>query len=137
MYAQPHSQVKSRWTAEEDTKLREAIEHLGTGDWNVIAQKVGSRDPRQCRARWNNYLNPHVQDFIRTHADDELLEERLAEFGPQWTAMTVFFPDHSSDNIKTHRLVRQSENAPSARNINPQLSSASDPVAADQPAQEG
>jgi hypothetical protein len=137
MSARRHSRVKCRWTPAEDAKLGEAIEQFGPRDWKVIATKVGSRDPRQCRERYNNYFDPNLQARQWTVEEDLLLEQKFTEYGPRWAAMTAFFPTHSRDNIKAHWFSKKRQNSQSARNINPALSSASDPVAADQPAQEG
>jgi hypothetical protein len=47
----------SRWTEEEDSKLRGAVEkHNGT-DWATIIELFPCRTKQQCRNRWHNVLN--------------------------------------------------------------------------------
>ncbi|KAL1916961.1 uncharacterized protein VTP21DRAFT_5158 [Calcarisporiella thermophila] len=51
-----------RWTTEEDTRLFEALEKFGYGNWKPIAQMVGTRNPLQCKnhARHLKTVDPAV-----------------------------------------------------------------------------
>ena len=51
---------KCKFTPEEDQRLMSLVMKYGTRDWLYISQKMMSRNPRQCRERWNNYLNPNL-----------------------------------------------------------------------------
>jgi hypothetical protein len=49
---------KGKWTAEEDSTLKDAAEkHNGT-NWAAIAALVPGRTTRQCRDKWVKYLDP-------------------------------------------------------------------------------
>jgi hypothetical protein len=49
-----------RWTPEEDTLLRDAVEEIGAKNWKLISNKYfqGQRDSVQCLHRWQKVLAP-------------------------------------------------------------------------------
>jgi hypothetical protein len=92
---------KKKFSPREDELLAEAVEALGTADWRAISKAVKSRNARQCRERWTNYLDPRVA--VRepwTDADDVLLLEKFEELGPKWIALTEYFPGRSTNTVK-------------------------------------
>jgi myb proto-oncogene protein len=54
---------KGKWTVEEDAKLTEAVEELGT-NWARVAAMVPSRTNTQCRYRWVESLDPKHYSVI-------------------------------------------------------------------------
>ena len=75
---------KNKFTPEEDKKLQSLIQKYGAGDWLNISQMMGTRNPRQCRERWNNYLNPQLRVDPWTIEEDKLLVMKYQELGPHW-----------------------------------------------------
>ena len=101
---------KNKFTAEEDRKLEGLIQKYGAGDWLNISQMMGTRNPRQCRERWNNYLNPQLRVDPWTIEEDQLLVVKYQELGPHWAKIARCFV-HRSDNAVRNRwqlLLRQS-----------------------------
>ena len=47
----------SRFSNEEDKKLKELVNKHGDKDWIIISSYMPGRNSRQCRERWNNYLS--------------------------------------------------------------------------------
>lgn len=47
------------WSAEEDDRLRSAIDRHGTR-WVLVATDVVTRNGDQCAKRWNENLNPEL-----------------------------------------------------------------------------
>jgi hypothetical protein len=47
---------KVRWTADEDSKLKVAVERYGGKNWEAIAALVPGQSTRRCRDRWHNSL---------------------------------------------------------------------------------
>jgi hypothetical protein len=43
---------RGKWTEDEDTKLKGAVQKHGGKNWNAIALLVPDRTRRQCRQRW-------------------------------------------------------------------------------------
>ncbi|MDR1289256.1 MAG: hypothetical protein LBJ77_02580 [Holosporales bacterium] len=53
--SRPH---RNRFTAAEDARLLELVEHHGSHAWSVVAEQMEGRNGRQCRERYYNYLRP-------------------------------------------------------------------------------
>ncbi|KAG0168962.1 hypothetical protein DFQ28_004133 [Apophysomyces sp. BC1034] len=51
-----------RWTQEEDSLLRRAVEQNGTSNWDMVAKVVPNRSNQQCRQRWSKYLDPNITE---------------------------------------------------------------------------
>jgi hypothetical protein len=98
---------KSKFTAAEDGRLRDIISRGQCQDWADVAKQMPGRNPRQCRERWNNYVNPSIISTPWTEAEDELLVKKVAELGPRWQKMTALFPNRSKNQIKNHWLARE------------------------------
>ena len=111
---------KSKFTPEEDKLLTHLVSLYGSTDWNFISSKMISRNPRQCRERWNNYLNPCLTAEPWTIEEDRLLVAKYREFGSHWSKIAKFFV-RRSDNAVRNRwqlLLRQSEKRASCSSSN-------------------
>jgi hypothetical protein len=92
---------KIKFTPAEDESLRQAVDSLGPGDWPKIAELVGSRNARQCRERWKNYLDPQISTSSPwTMSDEALLRQKYAELGGKWNYLASLFPGRSTNNVK-------------------------------------
>jgi hypothetical protein len=49
-----------KWTADEDSKLNDAVQTHGDKNWDAIAVLVTGRTGVQCRHRWRNVLDPNI-----------------------------------------------------------------------------
>lgn len=98
---------KIKFTQEEDDRLIEVIQRLGTRDWEGIAQEMKHRTPRQCRERWNNYLSPSITSDPWTSQEDELLDSLYDEFGSKWSKIAEYFPNRSANGIRNRYKLRQ------------------------------
>ena len=103
--------LKSKFTSEEDQNLRMLVYRYGTKDWQTISKLMGTRNPRQCRERWNNYLKPELTQMPWSMEEDILLANKFAEYGSHWSKISKFFPNRSDNNIRNRWqfLLRQSE----------------------------
>jgi hypothetical protein len=55
-------QVKGRtgkWAADEENKLKEAVEAHGDKDWVAVAAMVPGRTKKQCVDRWTRSMDPN------------------------------------------------------------------------------
>ena len=91
---------KYKFTAEEDEKLKMLVLSHGTSSWAFIARLMGSRNHRQCRERWKNYINPALRNDPWTLEEDQLLVDKYAEFGPRWNKISKFFLNRSDNSIR-------------------------------------
>ena len=48
------------WTAEEEQRLKDAVDTLGTQNWLRVSEQVGTRTSNQCMVRWKRAVECHV-----------------------------------------------------------------------------
>jgi len=53
--------MRSKWTAEEDKKLMDAVKLFGEKSWQQIANQLEERTGQQCLHRWMKTLNPAIK----------------------------------------------------------------------------
>lgn len=103
--------IKSKFTPEEDEKLKMLVLTHGTSNWSLISKLMGNRNHRQCRERWKNYINPALRNDPWTLEEDQLLVDKYAEYGSKWNKISKFFVNRSDNNIRNRwqMLLRQWE----------------------------
>ncbi|CAI2164303.1 16347_t:CDS:2 [Funneliformis geosporum] len=74
------SPVYTKWTEEEDERLRNAINIYGPHKWSLIASHVPNRTPMQCSTRWLGALNPTIHKGRWTPEEDAALKEAVSEY---------------------------------------------------------
>ncbi|OHT09482.1 hypothetical protein TRFO_04569 [Tritrichomonas foetus] len=99
--------AKKKFTPEEDKILKEVVRDISTNNWNAVAQELPGRNGRQCRERWNNYVNPKFKKGSFTPEEDDLLDKKYAELGPRWHLIASFFPNRSCNIIKNRFFTRE------------------------------
>ncbi|XP_045917346.1 transcriptional activator Myb [Micropterus dolomieu] len=62
---------KTRWTREEDEKLKKLVELHGSEDWKLIASLLTNRTDVQCQHRWQKVLNPELIKGPWTKEEDQ------------------------------------------------------------------
>lgn len=91
---------RQKFTNAEDIRLRAIVlEYKETNekiDWIRIARKMDNRTARQCRERFQNYLDPRLNKNRWTEDEDELLLKLVQKYGKKWSILTKFF-DHRAD----------------------------------------
>lgn len=95
----PHGFKKGHFTPCDDDKLIELVKTYGT-DWRIISAFIGNHTPRQCRDRWNNYLDPSISLKPWTLEEEELLLIKYRENGPQWQKISSFFKGRSYNAVR-------------------------------------
>lgn len=91
---------RHKFTPEEDIKLSKMIALHGPKKWNKIALALPGRTGRQCRDRFQNYLNPSLTNGPWTKEEDRLLEQKVYELGQHWNKIAIYFKGRSSNNVK-------------------------------------
>ncbi|XP_071955933.1 myb-related protein A-like isoform X2 [Antedon mediterranea] len=80
----------SKWTKEEDDKLRNAVDYHGCSDWKVIASYV-DRNELHCIQRWQKVLNPDLVKGPWTKEEDDLVVRLVKELGPKrWSLISKY-----------------------------------------------
>ena len=101
---------KIHFTAEEDEMLIFLVSKFGEDNWNEIIKYLPNRNVRQCRERWNKYLNPNLKTDEWTKEEEELLMSKVKEFGTKWKLLSSFFPGRTDINVKSRYLLLQRKN---------------------------
>ncbi|EAY13648.1 Myb-like DNA-binding domain containing protein [Trichomonas vaginalis G3] len=99
------SHPKSKFTPEEDIKLNRIVQSMKTIDWNSVSNKMGNRNPRQCKDRWTKYLCPNINMKKFTLQEDIDLLELYDQFGPKWVLISKCFNNRSDVAIKSRFMV--------------------------------
>jgi hypothetical protein len=102
---------KCKFTNEEDTRLADAVRLCGRGNWELVASALPGRNPRQCRERWANYINPVLDQSPLRPDEEHLLDDKVAEHGRRWQFIVSFFPRRGRNTIKNNWLMRHSRPA--------------------------
>uniref|UniRef100_A0AAZ3RTA1 Transcriptional activator Myb n=1 Tax=Oncorhynchus tshawytscha TaxID=74940 RepID=A0AAZ3RTA1_ONCTS len=81
-------QGKTRWTREEDEKLKKLVEHHGSSDWKLIASFLPNRTDMQCQHRWQKVLNPELIKGPWTKEEDQRVIELVQKYGAKrWSVI--------------------------------------------------
>jgi hypothetical protein len=97
--------VKVKFAPEEDARLLELIQEYGTNNWLTISSIMQTRNPRQCRERFKNYLDPELNREPWTTEEDNLLEEKYREFGAKWNKIGQFFQNRSDNSLRNRWMM--------------------------------
>jgi hypothetical protein len=89
-----------KFTAEEDEKLLSIVKEHGSRDWVFVALLHGTRNPRQCRERYANYLAPSLRHDGWTVEEDALLLQKYSEYGPKWNKIARVFTNRSDNALR-------------------------------------
>ncbi|CAK4296685.1 unnamed protein product [Aphanomyces euteiches] len=85
-----------KWTAEEDERLRAAVERHGPRNWKAIAKMVQNRNHAQCLQRWRKVLLPGLRRGNWSHEEDVLLQSQIQLHGGEaklnWAAVAAGVP---------------------------------------------
>ena len=92
--------VKGSWTREEDETIINYVRQHGDKDWAKLAILLPGRIGKQCRERWNNYLDPSVQKTGWTEEEDQKLIEYHKQYGNAWTKIASFFKGRTDNCVK-------------------------------------
>ena len=97
-YGKKHPRV--HFTVNEDMMLRRFVEMFGTNKWEDAPKYVPTKNMRQCRDRWNKYLNPSIDTKQWSEEEDKLLIRSYNEYGPKWVSISHLFNGRTDIQLK-------------------------------------
>ncbi|CAK4110264.1 unnamed protein product [Aphanomyces euteiches] len=93
-----------KWTAEEDERLRAAVERHGPRNWKAIAKMVQNRNHAQCLQRWRKVLLPGLRRGNWSHEEDVLLQSQIQLHGGEaklnWAAVAAGVPGRTAKHCQ-------------------------------------
>ncbi len=90
---------KGRWTKEEDDQVILYYNIIGK-NWGLISKILKTRNWKQVRDRYLNYLDPNISNKPFTFEEDSKILNLYEKFGSSWKLYEPLFPERTSDLIK-------------------------------------
>ena len=103
-YPQKKVSVKRPFTKAEDIILQQLVQQSTIPDWAEIAKQMPGRNSRQCRERWQNYIDPSINQQQWTDDEDKLLLKKYQELGPSWSMISRFFNGRTGNTVRNRYL---------------------------------
>jgi len=72
------------WKNSEDEVLKAAVMKYGLNNWSRVASLLARKSPKQCKARWYEWLDPSIKKTEWTREEEEKLLHLAKLFPTQW-----------------------------------------------------
>ena len=72
------------WTNIEDEILKAAVSKYGLNQWARVSSLLARKTPKQCKARWNEWLDPSIKKIEWSREEDEKLLHLAKLMPTQW-----------------------------------------------------
>lgn len=94
----------SKWTAEEDEMLRNAIAIHGTSKWSVVASTVTGRTAMQCSTRWQGALNTTIHKGKWEAEEDRILNNAVEKWRAEHPPQSPSYDSDDDDEERTQSI---------------------------------
>jgi len=94
--------IKGSWTDEEDDILKNLVKTHGAKRWSFIATHLRGRVGKQCRERYLNHLDPHINKKEWTLEEDKLILRMHETNGNQWAKISRKLIGRTANAVKNH-----------------------------------
>ncbi|RFU29483.1 hypothetical protein B7463_g6855, partial [Scytalidium lignicola] len=72
------------WTNIEDEILKASVSKYGLNQWARVSSLLARKTPKQCKARWNEWLDPAIRKIEWSKEEDEKLLHLAKLMPTQW-----------------------------------------------------
>lgn len=80
--------IRGTWTNVEDEILKVAVMKYGQNQWARISSLLVRKTPKQCKARWTEWLDPTIRKDPWTFKEDERLLHLSKLYPSQWASIS-------------------------------------------------
>jgi hypothetical protein len=100
-----------KWTTDEDSTLKDAVEKHNGKNWAAIAALVPGRTRKQCVNRWHDKLRPKTEKTTarlgtwEKYEDITLKDAVEKHNGKNWAAIAAFVPGRTKQQC-VYRALR-------------------------------
>jgi len=93
--------LKGKWSKEEDERLINAVNHLGSKNWKKVAQHMVGRSSIQSKHRWSRILQPSlIKGPWTVEEDKKLLDWVNKEGAAKWSACAQLIKGRSGKQCR-------------------------------------
>ncbi|CAI5747502.1 unnamed protein product [Peronospora destructor] len=89
-----------RWTPQQDSMLRKAVEEFDQRNWKAIATRVDGRNHAQCLQRWNKVLKPGLVKGHWVYEEDMTLEQMVLQGCHSWGEVAAHIPGRTAKQCR-------------------------------------
>lgn len=75
------------WTNIEDEILKASVSKYGLNQWARVSSLLARKTPKQCKARWNEWLDPGIRKIEWSKEEDEKLLHLAKLMPTQWRTL--------------------------------------------------
>jgi hypothetical protein len=100
MNIQKPKRYRTYFTEQEDKLLTRIMTSTMFIGWKDVASHFNEKTRKQCRDRWINYLTPERIKRIWTNDEDQMIMNKVQQFGTKWTTIKKYFVGRSDNDIK-------------------------------------
>jgi hypothetical protein len=95
-----------QWTADEDSKLNDAVQMHGSKNWVTVAALIPDRTSDQCGIRWRDVVDPSIGRAMarvgqwKADEDKKLNHAVQTHGGKNWGAIAALVPGRTKTQCR-------------------------------------
>lgn len=90
----------SKWTEEEDEKIKDWVASNGEKDWVECSKTLNNKSNKQARERWLFILNPNLKKTKWNIIEDYILFRLYKIYSSKWNLFCLYLNGRSEVSIK-------------------------------------